>query len=271
MLEALYTGSSTWITSSALTPYVTSSTLTTTLGNYVLSTTLSNYVTTSSLTTTLGSYMLKTGGTFTGNVTMSGAILDLGTNSFKFTNTSSVVRTMSQYILEALYNGATSWITAAQIPTSYLQRGTALTPVSFNSGRELLLDCTATDTCGIQFRSKDATTTNLTDSSIVSTGGGTSNYGGAPTLTASSINCKGTLYGWDSTAVAYMDVVGKINYIITNLQQTNTLLNNTIDAEDALALQVFKQTAGQGIGWRVWCDCFPGILHLQWSQAKSGE
>ena len=58
----------------------------------------------------------------------------------------------------------------------------------------------------------------------------------------------GTLYGWDSTAVAYMDIVGKINYIITNLQQTNTLLNNTIDVEDALALQVFKQTAGQGSG-----------------------
>ena len=45
-----------------------------------------------------------------------------------------------------------------------------------------------------------------------------------------------------------MDIVGKINYIITNLQQTNTLLNNTIDAEDALALQVFKQTAGLGSG-----------------------
>ena len=104
---------------------------------------------------------------------MSGAILDLGTNSLKFTNTSSVVRTMSQTILEALYNGATSWVT---------------------------------------------------------------------------INCMGTLYGWDSTAVACMDVVVKINYIITHLQQTNTLLNNTIDAEDALALQVFKQTAGQGSG-----------------------
>ena len=129
-----------------------------------------------------------------------------------------------------------------------MQRGTALTPVSFNSGRALLLDCTTTDTCGIQFRSKDATTTNLTDSSIVSTGGGTSNYGGALTLTASSINCKGTLYGWDSTNVVYMDVVGEINYILTNLQQISTLLNNTIDAEDALALQVFKQTAVQGGG-----------------------
>ena len=37
---------------------------------------------------------------------------------------------------------------------------------------------------------------------------------------------------------------------MTTLQQTNTLLNNnnTVDAEDALALQVFKQTAGQGCG-----------------------
>ena len=114
-------------------------------------------------------------------------------------------------------------------------RGTALTPVSFNSGRALMLDRTTIDTCGIQFRSKDSTITNLTDSSIVSTGGSTSNDGGTLTLTANSINCKGTLYGWYSTAVAYMDIVSKINYIITNLQQTNTLLNNTIDAEDALA------------------------------------
>ena len=137
---------------------------------------------------------------------MSAGSIILGTNSLKFTNTSSLWRVMSQAILEGLYNGATSWITATQIPTSYLQRGTALTPVSFNSGRALLLDCTTVDTCGIQFRSKDATTTNLTDSSIVSTGGSTSNYGGTLTLTASSINCKGSLFGWDSTAVAYMDI-----------------------------------------------------------------
>ena len=67
MLETLYTGSSTWLS-----------------------------VTPTSLPAT----------TFTGNVTMSGAILDLGTNSLKFTNTSSVVRTMSQAILEALYTGS---------------------------------------------------------------------------------------------------------------------------------------------------------------------
>ena len=133
-----------------------------------LLTTLGSYGASSSLSTTLGSYVLKTGGTFTGNVTMSAATLDLGTNSLKFTNTSSVVRTMSQAILEALYNGATSWITLSQISSYYLQRGTLLTPVSFNSGRALLLDCTTTNTCGIQFKSNDATTTNLTDSSIVS-------------------------------------------------------------------------------------------------------
>ena len=45
MLETLYTGSSTWITASALSPYVTRS----------------------SLTTTLGSYMPYSGGTFTGD------------------------------------------------------------------------------------------------------------------------------------------------------------------------------------------------------------
>ena len=84
---------------------------------------------------------------------------------------------MSQAILEALCNGATSWITAVQIPTSYLQRETFLTPVTFNTGRALLLDCTAINTCAIKFKSKDSTTTNLTNSSIMFTGGATFNYG----------------------------------------------------------------------------------------------
>ena len=73
------------------------------------------------------------------------------------------------------------------------------------------------DTCGLQFRSKDATTTNLTDSSIVSTGGGTASYGGP-------------------------------NYILTNLQQLNTMLTAAMDAADALAKLLFDQTAGQGSG-----------------------
>ena len=48
-----------------------------------------------------------------------------------------------------------------------------------------------------------------------------------------------------------MDVVSEINYILTNLQKTNTLLANTVAVEDALALEVFKQTAGwgRGVGW----------------------
>ena len=149
MLEVLYTGSSTWITASALSPYVTTSSLTTTLGSYMplsggtftgdislgvnnikyiniggttrsidrtLLEALYNGATTWLTAGSLAPYMLKAGGTFTGNVTMSGATFDLGTNSLKFTNTSSLGRVMSQAILEALYNGATSWITATQIP-----------------------------------------------------------------------------------------------------------------------------------------------------------
>ena len=56
------------------------------------------------------------------------------------------------------------------------------------------------------------------------------------------------MYGWDSTAIAYMDVVSKINYMLTNLQQVNTLLTSTMTAENALAKQVFDQTAEQGSG-----------------------
>ena len=78
MLEALYTGSSTWITASALNPYVTSS----------------------SLNTTLGSYMPLSRGTFTGDIS-------LGTHSLKFTNASAMVRTINQTMLEALYTGST--------------------------------------------------------------------------------------------------------------------------------------------------------------------
>ena len=119
------------------------------------------------------------------------------------------------------------------------------------------MDCTTLDTCGIQFRSKYATTTNLTDSSIVSKGGGAANYGGTLTLTASSINCMGTLFGWDSTAVSYMDVVSKINYILTDLNQRNTLLTNTMDAEDALTSIQPNSWTGKWVGWRVWYHCFP--------------
>ena len=86
MLEALYTGSSTWITSSALSPYVTNSTL----------------------TTTLGSYMPLSGGTFTGDIS-------LGTHSLKFTNASAVVRTINQTMLEALYTSSSTWITTSAL------------------------------------------------------------------------------------------------------------------------------------------------------------
>jgi hypothetical protein len=74
--------------------------------------------------------MGKGDGTFTGSVTMYGGYLDLGTNNLKFTNPSSVSRNLTPTILEALYNGYNTWITTAGIPTSYLQRGTSLTPVT---------------------------------------------------------------------------------------------------------------------------------------------
>ena len=45
-----------------------------------------------------------------------------------------------------------------------------------------------------------------------------------------------------------MDVVSRINYTLTNLQQLNTMLTAAMDAEDALAKQLFNQTAGQGSG-----------------------
>ena len=78
ILESLYTNCSLWKTSYPvvdLSPYVTTASLTSTLGNYVLSTALTSNVTSTSLTTTmanyelmlttaLGSYMPKTGGTF---------------------------------------------------------------------------------------------------------------------------------------------------------------------------------------------------------------
>ena len=70
-------------------------------------------------------WVVKAGGTFTGNVTMSGAILDLGTNSLKFTNTSSVGRALTPTILEALYTGSSTWITTAALST-YVT-GTSLT------------------------------------------------------------------------------------------------------------------------------------------------
>ena len=45
-----------------------------------------------------------------------------------------------------------------------------------------------------------------------------------------------------------MDVVSKINCILTNLQQVNTLLTSTMDALDALKAEAFKQSAGQESG-----------------------
>ena len=45
-----------------------------------------------------------------------------------------------------------------------------------------------------------------------------------------------------------MDVVGELNYILTNINNINTLLTNIVDTEDALSLQLFKQTTGQGSG-----------------------
>ena len=72
-----------------LSPYVTSTSLTTTLGNYAL-------------TTALGSYMPKTGGTFTGKIA-------LGVYGLKFTNTSGISHTLDRVILESLYNNYASW------------------------------------------------------------------------------------------------------------------------------------------------------------------
>ena len=48
-----------------------------------------------------------------------------------------------------------------------------------------------------------------------------------------------------------MNVTSKINYIVSNIQQTNTLLASTVSAEDAIELQVFKTTAGEGSGMLV--------------------
>ena len=61
MLEALFTGSTTWITSSALTPYVTSD----------------------SLTITLAGFMPKSEGTFTGDISLHAC-------SLKFTDATAV-------------------------------------------------------------------------------------------------------------------------------------------------------------------------------------
>ena len=61
----------------------------------------SAWVNSATLNTRLASYMPSGGGTFTGNVTMSGVFFYLGTNSLKFTTTD--VRTLTPTILEALY------------------------------------------------------------------------------------------------------------------------------------------------------------------------
>jgi len=63
ILEALYTNYTIWKTSYPtidLTPYVTNTSLTTTLGSYAKSTDLNAYVSNTSLTTTLGSYTKST-------------------------------------------------------------------------------------------------------------------------------------------------------------------------------------------------------------------
>jgi len=78
MLESLYTGSSTWITTTALT------------------------------------HALKAGATFTGDIILSAANVDIGTNSLKFTSTA--VRTLTPTILEALYTNYNTWLTVT--PTS---------------------------------------------------------------------------------------------------------------------------------------------------------
>ena len=68
-------------------------------------------------------------------------------------------------------------------------------------------------------------------------------------MTAATINCKGTLMSWDSTAVGYMDVVSRINYILTNLQQLNTMLTAAMDAEDALANNCLTRQLGKAVVW----------------------
>ena len=91
IMDTLYIGTSTSITISALSSYVTSTNLTPTLVSSV---------TTSTLSSTQGSYMLKTGGTFTGEITTSGASIDQGTNSLKFTQGLGFRKIMTPTILK---------------------------------------------------------------------------------------------------------------------------------------------------------------------------
>ena len=66
------------------------------------------------------------------------------------------------------------------------------------------------------------------------------------TLTASSINCKGTLLAWNSSGPAYNEVAGEFSYILTNIQQVNTLLQNIVDKEDSAS---FIQPNSRTRGW----------------------
>ena len=82
-------------------------------------------------------------------------------------------------------------------PTSYLQSGTNLTPVTFNTGRALLPYCTNVNLILVQYSSGPKMLpqpTSHTAALCLAIGGGAANYGGSLTLTASSINCKGILY-----------------------------------------------------------------------------
>ena len=108
MLEALYTGSSTWITQTALTPYVTNT----------------------SLTNTLTGYMLNAGGTFTGDI-----FLDV--HSLKCVNTYAVTRTIDQAMLETLFTCSSTKINSTGLSNDlsyYMPKdgGTFIGDISLN-------------------------------------------------------------------------------------------------------------------------------------------
>ena len=93
-----------YVTTSSLSSYVTNSALSSTLGDYLtsssLTTTLGDYVTSSSLSTTLGdyattsslsSYLPKSGGTLTGNLTISNNFGHVDNSSYSFNNLQSIL------------------------------------------------------------------------------------------------------------------------------------------------------------------------------------
>ena len=99
ILESLYNNYSLWKTSFPtvdLSPYVTATSLSSTLGSYVLSTTLSNYITSSSLTTTLRTYVTSSSLTTAlgSYVTSSSLTTTLGS----YITSSSLTTTLGSYV-----------------------------------------------------------------------------------------------------------------------------------------------------------------------------